>query len=135
MQKNIKSIKHSIVFENGIAEESMQEFEDGVKIRIYGEDKAILLSQNYNLPFHSAPVKVYFEKYIQEYNLTKLQDDFISVHVNNNFHHYYFTIKKSNKVSTQFTYRMDDSKIYRSKTIPVKYEDIDAILDICSSIG
>lgn len=134
MHPNIKSVKHTVIFSNGVAEESMQEFEDGVKIRIYGDDKSILLSQNYNLDFHSAPVKVYFDKYIQEYGLEKLQDDFVSVHVNSRGHNYYFTIKKSNKISTQFTYRMDDSRIYRSKCIPIKYEDMDDILAICSSI-
>lgn len=135
MQQNIKSVKHTVVFSNGVAEESMQEYENGVKIRIYGEDKAILLSQNYDLEFHSAAVSTYFEKYIKEFGLEKLQDDFISVHVNSRGHNYYFTIKKSNKISTQFTYRMDDSRIYRSKVFPIKYEDMDAILAICSSIG
>lgn len=134
MHPNIKSVRHSIVFENGMAEESMQEFEKGVKIRIYGADKEIMLSQNYDLDFNTQPVKVYFEKYIQEYGLSKMKDDFISVHVNSRGHHYYFTVKKSNKISTQFTYRMDDSMVTRSRNFPIKYEDMDAVLGICASI-
>lgn len=135
MLHTIKSVKHTIIFDNGIAEESMQEFDNGVRIRIYGSDKAILLSQNYNLDFNSAPVKIYFEKYIKEYGLSKINDDYVNVHVKCNNHDYYFTIKKANELTSQFTYRMDDGYIYRSKAYPVKYEDMDNLLAICTSIA
>ena len=134
MQKNIKSVKHSVIYENGVAEESMQEFESGVKIRIYNEDKEIVFSQNYDLPFRSQPIKVYFDKYIKEYGLKKKKDDFIFVHVNSSGHNCYFTIKRANELTSQFTYRIDDSKVYRSRQIAVRYSDVESILAICSSI-
>ena len=135
MLRVIKSVRHTIVYENGIAEQSLQEFENGVKIRIYGPDKSILMTQTYNLDFHCEPVKIYFNKYIKEYGLSGIQEDYISVHVNCNGHNFYFTIKKANEISSQFTYRMDDGKVYRSKAYPVRYEDIDNLLSVCSCIS
>lgn len=130
----IKSIKHIVCYENGQAEESKSEVDPFVKIRIYGADKSILFTENYNLEFHSAAVRASFQKSIGEYGLHGLKDDYILVHMQRGLDNYYFTIKKSNTLTTQFTYRINNSQIYRSKCFNVKYEDLDGIMNICANI-